>query len=112
MSDEAWFHSADERQAMVEAEQVGAAIDRVGPRYLLRRLAGADDAQHFEDIETLRAEVRARLKQRLAERGEPEQSPPQSEPPPVEQDVFEEDDDDDETPRHPAQRPPVARRRR
>jgi hypothetical protein len=82
MSD-VWYNDADERQAMVEAEQVGTTIERRGPRYLLRLLR-EDEGQHFDTLEDLRAEVKARLMRRPSGSmpGPAPPSPPPGPPPP------------------------------
>lgn len=106
MSD-AWFNTADERTALEEAEKVGAIIDQIGPRWRLYPLVGVADPMWFEDLDALRAEVKARLTRQQAEAGTPAPvKPPPEEPPPAEhmfseeQAEFETADDEDDTP-HP-----------
>jgi len=95
MSD-VWFHSADEREAMIEAERAGTTIERHGLGYHLRKLAGGD-AEHFETLEALRDEVKARLQRIKAEEGEREREPePEPIPPQPQQDEEDGEDEDDE----------------
>jgi hypothetical protein len=95
MSD-AWFHDADERAALVEAEKVGTTIEKRGPRYLLR-LMSEDDGQHFDTLEELRAEVKARLKQRPAATEEVQAPAAAPEPPQQTAEAEPEPEPDEDT---------------